>query len=80
MPGSLITIFVVAFNLDDRGQPVQAFEPRLAATEASAVEEAQELAQKYKGAVVWKREGDTAVGEVGEPVIVYSAGITGDFA
>jgi hypothetical protein len=79
MPGSFVSIFVVAFDLDANGQPVQAFEPLIAVDEASAVDRAVELAQQHEGAIVWKREGDPVVGEEGEPVIIYSAGITGEF-
>lgn len=79
MPGSYTAIFLVAFDLNDEGKPVQSFEPRLAATEEAAILEAKELAHHHAGTLVWKREGDPVVGEEGDPVIVFQTGTTGDF-
>lgn len=79
MPGTFTTLSVMAFDLDDQGQPVRAFEARPAATENAALDEARELALNHAGAVVWKREGDPAVGEEGEPVMIFQVGRIGDF-
>jgi hypothetical protein len=79
MPGTFTSIFFVAFDLDDRQQAVRAFEPRVAATEEAAIEEAKQLGQNHAGAIVWKRTGDPVVGEEGEPEIVFRIGTTGDF-
>ena len=49
MPGSFTSIFLVAFFLDERQQPVRAFEPRLAAAEEAALQEAQRLALDHAG-------------------------------
>ncbi|TBZ14811.1 hypothetical protein E0H33_15230 [Rhizobium leguminosarum bv. viciae] len=65
------------FDLDDRGQPVRAFEPRPAATEDAAVGDARDLAVRHAGVIVWKREGDPVVGEEGEPEIVFQSGRIG---
>ncbi len=80
MHGTFISIYVLAFDLDDRGQPVPAFDPRPAATEDAAIEEAKDLATRHAGVAVWKRRGDPVVGEEGEPEIVFRAGRIGDFA
>jgi hypothetical protein len=79
MPGTFATVYIVAFNLDGQDQAVQAFAPRVAASEASAVEQARELEGRHAGVVVWKREGNPVVGEEGEPEIVFSVGRVGDF-
>ncbi|MBP2460475.1 MULTISPECIES: hypothetical protein [unclassified Rhizobium] len=79
MPGTFATVYIVAFDLDDRDQAVQAFAPRVAASEAVAVDEARELEGRHAGVVVWKREGNPVVGEEGEPEIVFSVGKVGDF-
>ncbi|HEX5933696.1 MAG TPA: hypothetical protein VFY63_05990 [Pseudorhizobium sp.] len=79
MPGTFTSIFLVAFDLDDRQQPVPAFKPRLASTEEAACEEAKELARRHAGVLVWKRTGDPIVGEEGDPEIVLQTGTTGDF-
>ncbi len=80
MPGTFTTFYVLAFDLDDRNQPVRAFEPRIAASEEAAVEEARSLASQHAGSVTWKREGDPVVGEEGEPEVVFRSGKVGDFA
>ena len=66
MPGTFITFYVLAFDLDDRDQPVKLFEPRVAASLEDAREEARALAGRHAGAVAWKREGNPVVGEEGE--------------
>ncbi|MCF6367601.1 hypothetical protein [Rhizobium halophilum] len=79
MPGTFTSIFVVAFDLDDRQQPVRSFEPCIAATEAAALEDAQRLSRQHAGVLVWKRTGDPVVGEEGDPEIIFQTGRTGDF-
>ena len=79
MPGSYISVFLLAFDLDAAGQAVPAFEPRLVADESVAVEEAKALAEHHAGVVIWKREAAPAIGEEGEPVILWQTGRIGDF-
>lgn len=79
MPGTFITIYLVAFDLDDRGQAVQAFEPRVAASEPTAIEEAGELARSHAGVLVWRRDSNPVVGEDGDPEVLFSVGKVGDF-
>lgn len=43
MPDTIETIHIVALDLDDSGQPVQALVPRVAASEAEAIEDVGEL-------------------------------------
>ncbi|WP_245508399.1 hypothetical protein [Rhizobium sp. BK418] len=52
MPGTFVTLYVLAFDLDERDQPVRAFGPRRAATKEAALEEARELAVTHAGVVV----------------------------
>jgi hypothetical protein len=79
MPGAFSSIFLMAFDLNDERKPIPAFEPRLAATEEAAIEEAKELAHHHAGVLVWRREGDPVVGEEGDPEIVFQTGSIGDF-
>lgn len=79
MPGTFRTVYIVAFDLDDRGQAVPAFEPRVATGEAAAIEEAEDLARQHSGVVVWRRDNDPVVGEEGEPELIFSVGKIGDF-
>ncbi|MDP9840403.1 hypothetical protein J2T09_005190 [Neorhizobium huautlense] len=80
MPGTFVSIYVLAFDLDDRDQPVKAFDPRPAATEEAAIEEGRDLDARHAGVIVWKRKGDPVVGEEGEPEIIFQSGKVGDFA
>jgi len=43
------------------------------------VEEAKELAKHHAGTLVVKREGLPAVGEEGDPIVVFQTGKIGDF-
>ena len=72
-------VYLVAFDLDDRNQAVKAFSPRIAANQASAVDEARSLAEEHAGVVVWRRENNPVVDEEGVPEIVFSVGTVGDF-
>lgn len=79
MPGTFETVYLLAFDIDARDQPIAAFSPRVAASEASGIEEAKALAARHAGVVVWKHENNPVVGEEGEPEIVFSIGRIGDF-
>jgi len=37
MPGTFTTVYIVAFDLDDRDQAIRAFEPRVAANEEAEI-------------------------------------------
>jgi hypothetical protein len=79
MPGSFKSTFIVAFDLDERGQAIQAFLPKQAPNEAAGLADAKVFLQRHAGVIVWKREGDPVVGEEGEPVILFQSGAIGDF-
>lgn len=79
MPGTFTSIYVLAFDTDTHGQAVKAFEPRLAASESIALDEARGLAERHTGVVAWKRDGNPTIGEEGDPVILFQAGHIGDF-
>jgi hypothetical protein len=79
MPGTFSTVYIVAFELDDRGQAIQVFAPRVVASEVLAIEEAHDLREHHAGVVVWKREGNPVIGEEGDPEVVFSIGRIGDF-
>lgn len=79
MPGTFSTVYIVAFDLDDRDQAVRAFKPRVATNLTEAAEEAKELARQHAGVLVWRRDNDPVVGEEGEPEVVFTAGGVGDF-
>ncbi|TAV41671.1 hypothetical protein [Rhizobium leguminosarum] len=79
MRGSFMSLSIFAYDLDERGQPIQAWETVVGHDEAEAVREAKEHAGRHAGILVVKREGKPAVGEEGDPIIVFQSGRTGDF-
>ena len=79
MPGAFTSISIFAFDHDDRGQPIQVWETVVDGDEVGAVEEAKNFAQDQAGTLVVKREGRPAVGEEGDPIIVFQTGRIGDF-
>ena len=79
MPGTFTTFYVLAFDLDDRNQPVKAFEPRVAASVEAAVDAARDLSSRHAGAVAWRLESDPVVGEEAEPEVLFHDGRVGDF-
>lgn len=79
MPGTYSSISIFAFDLDDRGQPIQAWETVVEGTQVKAIEEAKDAATRHAGVLVVKRDGRPSVGEEGDPMVVFRLGKTGDF-
>ena len=67
-------IVLAAFNKNDEGELVPAFDPRQVDTEERAKREAKMMADKYAGVVAWSREADPMIGEYGPPVELFQAG------
>ncbi|MBN9031216.1 MAG: hypothetical protein BGO05_11835 [Rhizobiales bacterium 63-7] len=67
-------IVLAAFNKNDEGELVPAFDPRQVDTEERAKREAKMMADKYAGVVAWSREADPMIGEYGPPVVLFQAG------
>lgn len=72
-------IVLAAFQRNDEGDLVPAFDPRQVDTEERAKREARLMADQYAGVVAWSREADPAIGEYGPPVILFQAGDVPDF-
>jgi hypothetical protein len=79
MPGTFTSCFLLAFDLDDLGQPVPAFEPRPVSDPLDGQREAEALSARHGGVVLWRRQGAPAIGEEGESEVLFSAGRIGDF-
>ena len=79
MPGTVSSISVFAFDLDDRGQAVQAWETVVDASDTEGIEEAKQMASSHAGVLVVRRDGNPVVGEEGDPVVVYRSGKTDGF-
>lgn len=79
MPGSYTSISILAFDLDERGQPALAWETVVDEDEPDAVEEAKQIATQHAGVLVVRRDGKPAVGEEGDPIVVFRSGKTDGF-
>jgi hypothetical protein len=79
MPGTNKIAMFVAFDQDTHGSAVPAFEPRQAESEEEAIRSADMLASMHAGAIAWRRDSRPAIGEIGEPVILFQRGRIGDF-
>ncbi|MCA0276230.1 MAG: hypothetical protein LCH86_09510 [Proteobacteria bacterium] len=71
-------IVVAAFNRNEDGDLVPAFDPRQMQSEDAARRLAKMVESEHAGVIAWSREADPAVGEYGEPTILYQAGSVPD--
>lgn len=67
-------IVLMAFDENDDGELIPAFEPKQVETEDRAVREASALAARHAGVIAWARDADPAVGEYGPPVELFKHG------
>ncbi|OLP56843.1 hypothetical protein BJF92_12285 [Rhizobium rhizosphaerae] len=67
-------IVLAAFDKDDEGNLLQAFDPRQVDTEERAKREARAIADKHTGVVAWSREADPTLGEYGPPIVLFQSG------
>ncbi|WP_245432052.1 hypothetical protein [Aminobacter aminovorans] len=67
-------IVVAAFNRDDKGDLKPAFDPRQMQSEDAAKRLAKMIESEHAGVIAWSREANPAIGEYGEPTILYQAG------
>jgi hypothetical protein len=67
-------IVVVAFDRGEDGELTEAFGPAEQQSEERAVRTAKGLASRHAGVIAWSREANPALGEYGEPVVLFTAG------
>lgn len=67
-------IVVVAFDRGEDGELTEAFGPAEQQSEERAVRTAKGLASKHAGVIAWSREANPALGEYGEPVVLFTVG------
>lgn len=67
-------IVVAAFDRDDDGELRRAFEPREMQSGEAAVRFAKMIEDHHIGVIAWVREVNSAIGEYGEPKILYQHG------
>ena len=73
MDGKLIV--VAAFDADDEGNLIAAFEPREMQSESGAKLAALELSGHHAGVIAWSRTADPDHGEYGDPVELARYGL-----
>jgi hypothetical protein len=71
-------ILLAAFDKNDEGDLVPAFDARQVDTAERAVREAKVLAGSHAGVVAWSRDADPALGEYGPPEVLFHAGVIPD--
>ncbi len=67
-------IVLAAFQKNEEGELVPAFDPRQVDTEERARRDARLMADQFAGVVAWSREADPSIGEYGPPVVIFQAG------
>jgi len=67
-------IVLAAYDRNDEGDLVPAFDPRQVDTAERAVREAELLAATHASVMVWSRDADPALGEYGPPTILFKHG------
>ena len=71
-------IVVIAFDRDESGDLQTVFGPVDQQSQERAVRVATGLADKHAGVIAWSRVADVALGEYGEPVVLFQAGAMPD--
>ncbi len=79
MPGTNTILMFQAFDANARGDAVPVSEPLQAGSEEEAIQSADKLADRHAGAVAWRRDVQPAVGEMGEPIVLFRRGLIGEF-
>ena len=67
-------IVLAAFDQDEEGNMLPAFDPRQMQDEGRAVREAKMLVGKHASVVAWSRDADPVAGEYGPPEILFQHG------
>ncbi|WP_246753057.1 hypothetical protein [Sinorhizobium sp. BG8] len=67
-------IVLAAFDRNDEGCIIPAFDPRQIETEERAVRDAKVIATYHAGVVAWRRDADPNAGEYGPPIVLYQHG------
>lgn len=67
-------IVLMAFDRDEEGVLLPAFEAREMPDEERAVRTAKDMSQRHDGVITWSRVARPDIGEFGEPTELYRAG------
>ncbi|MBW9114040.1 hypothetical protein JNB88_10360 [Rhizobium cauense] len=78
MPGVRKTITLSAFDVDESGTLIPAFEPMQMRAEETAVYLAETMVNDHIGVLVVEQISEPGVGEVGDTIILFRYGRTPD--
>lgn len=67
-------IVAAAFDRGDDGELFPVYGPVEQQNEERAIRTAKSLATKHAGVIAWNREANPALGEYGEPTVLFQAG------
>ena len=67
-------IVVAAFDHNQDGELIPAFDPQQQQSEDRAIRLAKGLATKHAGVIAWSREANPALGEYGPPTTLFISG------
>lgn len=67
-------VVLAAFNRDDEGNLLPAFEPREMRDEGQAKQQAALMKDRHAGVIAWVRDADPNLGEFGPPTILAQYG------
>lgn len=67
-------VVLAAFNRDDEGNLLPAFEPREMRDEGQAKQQAALMKDQFAGVIAWVRDADPDLGEFGPPTILAQYG------
>ena len=67
-------IVVMAFDRDENGDLQTVFGPAEQQSEERAIRNARIMAQSHAGVIAWSREANPALGEYGEPIVLFQSG------
>jgi hypothetical protein len=67
-------IVLLAFDKNEEGDLLPAFEPRELRDAGTAIRSAKDLARRHAGVIAWSRSADLVNGEFGEPEVLFQHG------
>ena len=67
-------IVMAAFDENDEGDLIPAFDAKQYDSEERATREARTIKDKHAGVVAWSRDADPLLGEFGPPNVLFQSG------
>ncbi|MGJ8527717.1 hypothetical protein [Maritalea sp.] len=67
-------VVLAAFDKNEEGELVAAFDPMQMPSEGSAISKAKKIADDHDGVIAWSRSADPMMGDYGESVELFKSG------